>query len=47
MILIKLQKILKSLYLIPDQNRERPEASQDPIRTNLTIRVVDFYGDQK
>ena len=22
-------------------------ASQDPIITNLTIRVVDFYGSQK
>ena len=36
-------KINSSLAdLIEDQNRERPEASQDPIRTNLTIRVVEL-----
>jgi hypothetical protein len=43
----KITKEYKDAILAPDQNRERPEASQDPIRTNLTIRVVDFLGDQK
>jgi hypothetical protein len=43
----KITKDHKEAILIPDQNKERSEASQDPIRTNLTIRVVDFYGDQK
>lgn len=43
----RITKDSKEAILTPDQNRERQEASQDPIRTNLTIRVVDFYGDQK
>ncbi len=43
----KITKDYKEAIIAPDKNRERPEASQDSIRTNLTIRVVDFYGDQK
>ena len=43
----KITKECKKAILASDENRERLEASQDPIRTNLTIRIVDFYGDQK
>ncbi len=43
----KITKEQREAILAPDENLERPEASQDPIRTNLTIKIVDFYGDQK
>ena len=37
----------KNAILAPDENTYIPQTNQDPITTNLTIRVVDFYGDQK
>ena len=37
----------KEAILAPDKNRERTTQSQDPIKTNLIVRIVDFYGDQK
>ena len=37
----------KNAILAPDENTYTPQTNQDPIITNLTIRVVDFYGDQK
>ena len=37
----------KNSILAPDENTYIPQTNQDPIITNLTIRVVDFYGDQK
>lgn len=45
--IIKITKEEKQALLAPDANLERLEASQDPIKTNLIIKVVDFYGDQK
>ena len=43
----KITKEQKDAILALDENLERPEAGQDPIRTNLTIKVVDFFGGQK
>lgn len=45
--IIKITKEYKDAILAPDENRERIRSIQDPITTNLKIRIVDFYGDQK
>jgi len=37
----------KNAISAPDENTYIPQTNQDPVITNLTIRVVDFYGDQK
>jgi len=37
----------KEAILKQDLNLESVESKQDPIKTNLTIRMADYYGDQK
>ena len=43
----KITKECKEAILMDDSNLERQEATQDPITTNLIVRMADYYGDIK